>query len=288
MADIGTASGISKDGTHYDLSIQKGPVVVLIHGLGLNRHMWQWQVSELKKNYTVLTYDLIGSGNSAPPEGVPSLAMFSRQLLQLLDELSIEQAAVFGFSLGGMISRRFAMDYPGRLWALGILNSAHTRDKTAHDAIQQRVYQTEREGPKATVDAALVRWFSDGFREPGTKESHDILEFVRRMLLANDPAVYSTIYQVLVDGVSELVRPEPPISCPTLVMTADEDYGNSVGMMHAIAAEVAGADVVILPGLRHMAMMEEPAMFNQALLEFLTRVLREVAPPPSVLPHFSE
>ena len=270
MIEENIKTGICNDGTHYDLYNHKGPgpVLVLVHGLGLNRQMWRWQIKELKKHYTVLTYDLLGSGNSAPPTGTPTLEMFSQQLLALLDELQIERAAVFGFSLGGMISRRFAMDHPTRLWALGILHSAYKRDSAAHDAIQQRVYQAQREGPQATVEAALLRWFTDEFRN----NNNDTMDFVRRSILANNKSIYPKIYQVLVDGVNELVKPDPPISCPALVMTADQDYGNSVDMCHAIAAEIPKAKTVILPGLRHMAMVQEPATFNKMLVNFLNEI----------------
>lgn len=268
---------VSKDGTEYDLyrndqskgrsndSGKSRPTVVLIHGFGLERNMWKWQVDALKEQYTVLTYDLVGSGNSARPHSTPSLTMFSQQLLSLLDELQLEKAAVFGFSLGGMISRRFAMDHPERLWALGILHSAYQRDKAAHDAIQSRVYQAQSDGPEATIEAALERWFTEDFRN----NNSDTMDFIRRSILANDKNIYPLIYQVLVDGVTELVNPQPPINCPTLVMTADEDYGNSVAMTHAIAAEIPGAVTTILPGLRHMAMLEAPAVFNHMLIDFL-------------------
>ncbi|OED35251.1 3-oxoadipate enol-lactonase [Chromatiales bacterium (ex Bugula neritina AB1)] len=261
-------AGIAADGTHYDLhSLNGSPVLVLIHGLGLNRHMWQWQISELKQHYTVLVYDLIGSGDSAPPAVTPSLTLFSNQLNALLDELKIEQAAVFGFSLGGMISRRYAMDYPKRLWALGILHSAYKRDKEAHDAIQKRVVQARSDGPQATVEAALQRWFTEDFRT----ENSDTMDFVRHSILANDKNIYPLIYQVLVDGVNELVNPLPDFNCPALVMTADEDYGNSVAMAHAIASEIPGAETVILDGLRHMAMVQAPEKFNNMLLQFLDK-----------------
>ena len=58
----------------------------------------------------------------------------------------------------------------------------------------------------------------------------------------------------------------------TLVMTGDEDYGNSPEMTRAIAAEIPGARTVILEGLRHLAMIEDPARFNTALLSFLNAV----------------
>ena len=241
---------------------------MLVHGLGLDHTMWQWQVDALSMRYQLLCYDLIGSGKSAPPREPPDLTTFSRQLHRLLDELELDQVIVAGFSLGGMIVRRFAMDYPQRVSALAILNSAYKRDQTAHEAIQQRVYQAQSDGPQATVDAALERWFTKDFR----RANPEVMQFVRSAILANDKSVYPLIYQVLVDGVNELVNPQPLISCPTLVMTAEEDYGNSVAMTHAIAAEIPNAKTVILPGLRHMAMVEAPDLFNAELLTFLDSV----------------
>lgn len=255
-------------GTAYESFGSGDLVIVLVHGLGLNRHSWQWQVPYLSQTRRVVTYDLHGHGESSIPPGKPSLTLFSEQLIELLDHLRITNASVFGFSLGGMIARRFAMDHGDRLDTLAILHSAHARDKAAHDAIQARVVQAAQDGPAATVEAALERWFTGGFRH-----SHpEMMDEVRRWILANRKEVYAPIYQVLVDGVTELLAPDPPISAPTLVMTAEEDYGNSPAMSRAIAAEIPGSELVVLPGLRHMALAEAPELFNAKLQDFLARV----------------
>lgn len=256
---------VSRDGTRYSLLGADGPGVVMIHGLGINSAMWDTHAALLSDSYRVLTYDLYGHGGSRPPGVTPSLSELSGQLLRLLDELSLDKVALVGFSLGGMIARRFAMDHPERVWAMALVGTAYSRDDTARAAVQMRVDQARREGPSSTIEAALVRWFSDGFRQ----RRPDVLDTVRRWVLANDPLVYPTIYQVLVDGVDELVAPDPPISCPTLVTTGEEDYGNSPAMARAIAAEIPGARVVILDGLRHMAPTESPELFGALLAEFL-------------------
>ncbi len=259
---------VAGDGTSYGIAGPDGPAVVLVHGLGLNRHMWQAQIDALTSRYRVVSYDLLGHGDSPPPAVTPSLTLFSDQLLTLLDHLEIDKAAIAGFSLGGMIARRFAMDHGERLWALAILNSAHHRDAAAQAAIQARVDEARHDGPKSTVEAALKRWFSERF----LANHPEVADRVRTWVLANDPAVYPSIYQVLVDGVDELVAPRPPISCPALVMTGEEDFGNSPAMTRAIAAEIPGARTVILPGLRHMAMVEAPDLFNRYLAAFLDDV----------------
>jgi pimeloyl-ACP methyl ester carboxylesterase len=261
--------GMAPDGTHFELTgPEDGPVVVMIHGLGLNRNCWQWTTPALSDRFRVLTYDLFGHGQSAPPPEPPSLSMYSRQLESLLGHCDLRSPTITGFSLGGMIARRFAQDAPHRVSALVILHSPHKRTDVAQDAILKRVEQARLEGPKATVEAALDRWFTEAYR----RSNPHMMDTVRGWVLANDKAIYHAIYRVLADGIDEIVAPNPPISCPTLVITGDEDFGNGPEMTHAIAAEIAGARAVILPGLRHMALAEDPDAVNKPLRSFLDRL----------------
>ena len=242
-----------------------GPPVVLIHGFGLNRAMWQWQLPALTPHFSVLTYDLLGHGESAPPAETPSLAMFSRQLLGLLDRCGIERAALVGFSLGGMIARRAALDHGDRLSALAILNSPHDRSPAEREAVRKRVRQTEEQGPAANVEPALERWFTPAFRA----EAPDTIALVRAWIMRNDPALYPQIYRVLAEGDAEIANGLERIACPTLVMTGEDDPGNTPAMAQAMAGLIPGARLVIRPGLRHMALAEAPEAVNAPLCAFL-------------------
>ena len=260
----------SDNGTVYELSgPAQAPVVVLIHGLGLNRNVWQWHEPALASRYRVLNYDLFGHGESAPPPVTPSLTMFAEQLLGLLDFLGIEQCAIVGFSLGGMINRRFAFDHPQRLRALAILNSPHERSPEAQKLVEERTAQTSDGGPGATLDVTIKRWFSAEFR--GTHS--EIITLIREWVLANDHVSYAQCRQVLATGVIELIRPEIPIDKPTLVMTCENDSGSTPMMSHGIAAEIVGAQTIIVPRLQHMGLVEQPELFTEPLLWFLDEVL---------------
>jgi pimeloyl-ACP methyl ester carboxylesterase len=256
----------SRNGSVYELS---GPadarVIVLVHGLGLNRHVWQKFSSRFAHRYRVLNYDLYGHGESARLQGTPSLTMFSEQLLGLLDELAIDQCSIIGFSLGGMINRRFAMDHPDRLRALAILNSPHEREPEAQKQVEQRALDSAAGGPGATLDATIERWFTADF----IAANPDFIATVRGWVLANDPASYALCRQVLAFGVVELIRPQPPITHPTLIMTCEHDSGSTPAMSQTIASEIDGAQVVIVPGLQHMGLCENPSFFIAALVEFL-------------------
>ena len=255
-------------GTAWELH-GSGPAVALIHGFGLNRGMWRWQLPSLVPHFSVLTYDLLGHGESAPPGGTPSLAMFSAQLLRLMDRRGIGHAAVVGFSLGGMIARRFALDHPDRLSALAILHSAHDRTPAEREAVRARVRHTAEHGPVANVDSALERWFTPAFRAQAPAP----IALVRDWITSNDPVLFSRIYEVLAEGDTELVPGLERIACPTLVMTGGDDPGNTPAMSKAMAARIPGARLVILPGLRHMALAESPPAVGEPLCAFLREAL---------------
>lgn len=162
-------------------------MVVLIHGLSLNRHMWQWHVPDLVTDYRVLSYDLFGHGDSTPLPEMPSLSLFSVQLREVLNELLVDKCAIVGFSLGGMINRRFAYDYPDRVSALGIFNSPHERSPKAQKLVEERATQTQEGGPGATLDATIERWFTAPFRATRPNTIH----MVRGWVLANDHTSYA-------------------------------------------------------------------------------------------------
>ncbi len=257
---------LAPDGTHFELvGPADAPVVVLIHGLGLNLECWQWTTPALTDCYRVLTYNLYGHGGSSAPPETPSLSLFSNQLASLLDHCDIDRAVIGGFSLGGMIARRFAQDTPDRAQALIILHSPHKRSDAAQTAIHKRVEQAREMGPSSTVEAALERWFTDAFRAANP----EVMELVRGWVTANKKSIYHTIYRVLASGIDEIVAPDPAISCPALVITGDEDYGNGPEMTQAIAAEIQGASAVVLKDLRHMALAEDPDAVNTPIRAFL-------------------
>ena len=257
-------------GTAYELSSKHDkPVVVLIHGLGANRHMWREFLPALSLDYRVLTYDLFGHGDSVQPPSTPSLRLFADQLKQLLEDLQIKSCVAVGYSLGGMINRRFAMDFPDRVQALVILNSPHQRSPREQRVIEQRVRNTAAGGAEATIETSLARWFTPEFRS----NRPDVVEEVRNWILSSDPVCYTQCREVLACGVKELICPNPPISQPALVMTCENDSGSTPAMSYAIAAEIQNVQTIIVPNLQHLGLLENSAAFIQPLVDFFASAL---------------
>ena len=254
------------DGTVYSqYGEQHDRCIVLIHGLGLTQHTWQGHIDDLSRSYHVLTYDLYGHGDSAPPPEVPSLSLFAQQLNRLLTHVKVPAAHIIGFSLGGMINRRFALDFPQKTLSLGIFNSPHERAPDAQRLVEERAAQSDVGGPAATIDSTIARWFTPTFIE----QRPDYIERIKSWVLANEPKSYAQCRMVLAAGVTELINPTPPIDKPTLVMTCENDSGSTPAMSHAIAAAIAGAQTVVVPQLQHMGLTESPSLFTAPLLLFL-------------------
>ena len=281
----------TKDGTAYDL---QGPVdapaIVLIHGLGLCRDLWSPHLDALSQSYRVINYDLFGHGDSAPlPEtNLPSigsektrstddtsqasLSVYADQLATLLDYLALEQAAVVGFSIGGMINRRFAMDYADRVSALVILNSPHNRGEELQTQVEQRAKKVVNEGVMATLPDALKRWFTAEYLDNHmhhSEQSRHGADLVKSWREKVDASSYAQAAWVLANGVRELITPVIAIDAPTLVMTCENDSGSTPAMSRDIAAEIHGAQCQIVPSLQHLGLMQEPDAFVQPILTFL-------------------
>lgn len=259
----------ASDGTAYDLTgPTDAPVVALIHGLGLSRGIWAEHMSAFG-DFRVLNYDLYGHGASAPSPNTASLKVYADQLVNLMDELELAKASVVGFSIGGMINRRFALDHPDRLDALVILNSPHDRGKSAQEAVEARATKVRSDGPMATLEDALKRWFTPEF----LSSSVEVPDQIRNWRVQVDPESYAQVAWVLAHGVRELTGREGEITAPTLVMTSENDAGSTPQMSRDIAAEIAGAELQIVPKLQHLGLMEQPDLFAAPIAGFLRKVM---------------
>ncbi len=257
------------DGTAYTVHGDKlDPCIVLIHGLGLTQATWQDHVSALVASHFVVTYDLYGHGDSVAPPQTASLALFAKQLDGLMSLLGIRSAHIVGFSLGGMINRRFALDFPQKVLSLGIFNSPHERSPELQKSVELSAANSDTGGPAAVIDAAIERWFTPSF----IKKQPDYINRVKATVLANDADSYAQSRVVLANGVTELIKPTPPLEIATLIITCENDTGSTPAMSHAIASEIAGAETVIIPDLKHMGLVESPSLFTAALLLFLQKL----------------
>ncbi len=242
----------------------EGQPLVLIHGLGSSGRDWEFQVAEFSKRYRVITPDLRGHGRSDKSAGPYSMKMFAADTVMLFDALGVESAHVVGLSLGGGVAFQLAVDYPARVKSLVIVNSAPElilRTLVEKIAVYQRFVIVPLLGMRRMGQALAPRLFP--------KPQHAALrtQFVER-LAQNDPRAYLDTVRAMVGwSVTERL---PTIQCPTLVISADQDY-TPVSLKEAYVKAIPNAQLAVIPDAHHATPMEVPDKFNALVMEFIAK-----------------
>ena len=124
--------------TSYNLIKKNDTVpIVFIHGVGLTKEIWRPQV-DFFKDRNLLTYDLLGHGDTPLKKTQLNFEDFTKQLLNLIDELNINKIHLVGFSLGSIIARHFAAEHSNRLSSLVLHGSIYKRSMEQKRVIENR------------------------------------------------------------------------------------------------------------------------------------------------------
>lgn len=129
-----TRARVATNGIH--LSVHRGGAgspVILLHGFPQNHHCWAEIAPVLAQAHDVIVPDLRGYGDSDVPENDAENSVYAkremaRDIVGLMDALSLESAMVVGHDRGARVSYRLALDHPGRVERLAILEIVPTAD----------------------------------------------------------------------------------------------------------------------------------------------------------------
>ena len=240
---------------HHELE-GDGPVVVLSGSLGATLELWDAQMEALRRGFRVLRYDHPGHDGS-PLGDLDGVASLAHGVVELLDELGIERASFCGLSLGGAVGMQLALDAPDRVDRLVL---ACTSPRFGDPDFWNELIDVVRSrGMEAIADVLLPRWFTPAFE--------DVQRF-REMLLAMPPETYARYCELLREF--DLTGTLDGIRAPTLAIAGAEDPTSPPAEVEAMAAEIPDSGVLKIEGAAHLANVEQPASFNQALLAHLT------------------
>jgi pimeloyl-ACP methyl ester carboxylesterase len=242
-----------------------GEPVLLIHGLGSSTEDWEYQVERLASRYTVVSYDVRGHGQTGKPRGRYSVAQFASDAAGLIERLGLGPVHVHGISMGGMIAFQLAVDKPELVRSLTIVNSG-----------PEMILRTMRQRIAIYQRFVIVRLM--GMRKMGevlskvllpTPEQEKLRETFVERWARNNPGAYLRALRALI-GWSVSAR-LGTIRCPTLILTADQDY-TPVAYKEFYMKAIPGARLVVVPDARHMLPVERPEPYNDAVMEFLSSV----------------
>ncbi|MEQ0563551.1 alpha/beta fold hydrolase [Amycolatopsis sp. NEAU-NG30] len=239
----------------------RGPAVVLVHSLGLDRRMWDPVLDRLARGRRVFAYDVRGHGTAAGAPLPFTMAATGADLLAVLDALGLETAHVAGLSLGGAIAQTAAVAAPGRFASLTLMAAP---DRPVPEAFEQRARLAETGGMTPLIAPTLERWFTADALAAGT----DGVRYARDCVASFDPATWASIWRGYGGlDVYERLRDFP---APALALAGEADASIPVEGMAAIAARIGGgAKFEVVPGAPHIQTLERPGEVADALDRFL-------------------
>jgi len=259
------------NGLYYEIA-GEGQPLVLIHGGLVNSGLWDDQFDGFAQRYRVLRYDVRGFGQSTAPNQPYSN---HADLKQLLDFLGIDKAYLIGLSMGGVIAIDFTLAYPDRVAALVPVGPGLSGNPPSEYVRQgwADVSAAYDRGEKDVAVELSLRLWTDGPNRTPDQVNKSARERIRTMT-AHEFA--------LPDYADNLLQGlEPPaydrlgeIHVPTLLIVGGDDVPPIFETIDKLAAEVAGAKKVVIPGTAHHLNVEKPDEFNRVVLEFLGSLKR--------------
>lgn len=264
MVSAGGDQFLPLDGARLRWRIEgSGPALLLLHGWALDLNSWDLVAPLLAGHFTVLRFDRRGFGLS---EGVPDIHRNVDDLIAVLDAAGIEAVAVLGMSQGARLAIHFALRHPARVRAL-ILDGAPAIEAETELPLAQYRAALNAGGAPALQAAVLAHPLMQlqGAARDGAGRASDVLRSTVARYRGLD----------LLHPVSRASAPDlRRISAPTLLINGAEDSAERRQAGRLLQETIAGARRVELAGAGHLALLDHPRGYAQAVSDFLVSAVR--------------
>jgi len=256
-------NGTDSSGTFYLLNqTDKNIPIVFIHGVGLNHEIWQPQLNYFKNN-TTISYDILGHGKTPLKKSNISFDDFSKQLINLLDELNFDSVHLIGFSIGSLIARNFAVKYNDRLKSLTLLGSIYKRSEEQQKIVNDR-FNLAKKTLKLSKQA-LRRWFTDKYLE----KNPDTFKKISSILEKNNMKNFLEVYKLFVFHKND--ENFKNIKVNTLIMTGENDIGSTVDMSKKLSEIINNSQLKVIKDGKHLCGIECADDVNMTIKNFIEK-----------------
>jgi pimeloyl-ACP methyl ester carboxylesterase len=243
-----------------------GPAVVLIHGHPFDRTLWRPQLESLSTSRRIVAPDLRGFGESPATPGAVSMREHADDVWELLAELGVEDVAVVGLSMGGLIAMEMAIARPQRVWALGLVATT-----------AQPVAEGERERRRALADrveaegmAAMLEYMSPQF---GPDPDPRVVEEITAMIGRNNPQGAAAALR----GRAERPDYRPglrELAIPSFVCAGTHDVWSTAAVTQEIVDCLREPRTLTLENVGHLPNREARERFDAELSSFLDAAIK--------------
>ncbi len=267
------ARATANDGTriHYEaFGRRSAPTVLMIQGLGADKHGWDMQRFVLASRYRVIAFDNRGVGRSDKPRGDYSIEQMADDAVAVLDHAGVDRAHVVGASMGGVISQVLAFRHPQRVRSLTLACTA-CRNQPWRRELLEHWAATANDHGMAAMTREAARWVI------GPRSFRRLLPafgWLGPLALGRPTHPFAAQVRAILDAPDALIDGLASIDVPTLVVVGNQDILTPRGDSEELAERIPGAELVVISGAAHGLMIEHASTFNKILFDFLRRAGR--------------
>jgi pimeloyl-ACP methyl ester carboxylesterase len=249
-----------------------GPAVLLLHGWPTSSLLWRDVMVPIAHSNRVLALDLPGFGESDKPLDVRyTFGFFGTALDLFLAELGIEEMGLAVHDLGGPVGLHWALDRPGRVTKLALLNTLVYPEFS--EAVTEFVHACRTPGlsEELTSAAGLESIMRDGFADPA-KLTPEVLGAVLEPFRSRDArrALAAAGIGLERRGFVEIARRLPSLRIPVRIVYGERDrlLPDVAETMARVKADLPQAELTALPECGHFVQKEAPQQVGELLALF--------------------
>ncbi len=244
-----------------------GPPLVLLHGGPTDHREWRHQIDGLSDEFTVVAWDAPGCGQSSDPPESFRAPDYADCLATFIDALDMERPHVAGLSFGSVLALELYRRHPLIPKTL-LLASAYAgwAGSLPPDAVEPRVQDWLRKAD-LPPDQFAAEWLPGLLSDSASSE---VVDEVRVILTEFHPLGQRVMPRAF--GSADLRKVLGHIDVPTLLLYGAKDVRSPVSVGEDLQSKIAGARLVVLPGVAHLCDIEAAERFNAEARAFLRSV----------------
>lgn len=252
--------------------------IVFLHAFPLSSGMWEEQVSDLSRDYRVITLDWPGFGKSPlsvlreDGSDADGLTGYAICLLELLDRLDVERAHLCGLSMGGYIALRLFRLAPERIRSLILCDTRATADtpeaRQARYEMVSMIRQSGEEGIERLASAMIERLLGDST----LTSNRELVSRVLNLMRQSSPVGVERALVAMAgrpDSTNLLPQLGGSSGIDTLIIVGNEDKLTPPSEMKTLAGLVPNSSISVIEKAGHLPNLEQAEVFNRIIREFL-------------------
>ncbi len=255
-----------------------GAPIVFVHEFAGDVRSWSPQVRGLSRRFRCIAFNARGYPPSSVPDPVSDYGYEKAvdDVRAVMDACKLESAHIVGLSMGGYAAMSFAITRPARARSAVIAAAGSGSDPEGRPGFLEESSQLADRLEQLGMVEAIAKYAHSASREPlKEKDPLGFAEFLRNFSGHSAKGSARTLrgFQIARPTIYSWDAELKSVQVPVLIMVGDRDAG-CVRPSFFLRNRMPNSRLAVLPNTGHCANLEEPALFNHFVEEFVSNAER--------------